>query len=164
MPPDRQNGQQNQKMIHITLVVISIVLLSYVLTAGLSYTNLDYFSVKEKNLVWVHTNLDFADSWVRYQTLTNRAPTSADELLSLGAKAPQGFLLTSLAPTFPGWCFSGKLSQAEYSSLQGVATRFPGQYGVSDHCGYTNGPDPSWMAKYEAGETLDVIVTYRLSR
>lgn len=154
-------------MVHLIVVIMAIVLMSYMLVSGISYTNPEVHDAREKVEHWSMQNLALSAAWSKYRLQYGRNPSNPAELvaeMALPQVVPDGLKLTQLTTGFQGWCFAGEVSGSGLVALKGITNRFPSQYGLSDKCGYEGGISPSWAPAIDAPQPVPVVLTFKYSR
>ncbi|AYG47616.1 hypothetical protein DV532_25290 (plasmid) [Pseudomonas sp. Leaf58] len=154
-------------MVHLIVVIMAIVLMSYMLVSGISYTNPEVHDAREKVEHWSVQNMALSAAWSKYRLLYGRNPSTPEQLsseLALPLVVPDGLTLSRLTSAFSGWCFAGEVSGSGLAALKSISTRFPTQYGLSDQCGYEGGISPSWAPALDGPEPVPVVLTFKFSR
>ena len=153
-------------MVQLLILVMGIALASYVVMAGISYFNVDGVKAKEREAQWASLNLSLTQGWLETQRLHRRTPISTNELLqqtSLYTGIPAGMTLSELGSGYTGWCFTGVAEKSDLDALISLATRFPVNYAIAEHCGASNGVDADWAASLSDSGAQTLSLTYRLS-
>lgn len=153
-------------MIQLIVVIMGISLLSYVIMAGINYTDMSTVKVREHAAYWTTLSLGLAQSWSHTQLRYGRAPHDAEELIrnSNGLNPPSGYRITELMTTFNGWCIEGQAQDYDFKAMLQLADKYPAQYGLSHSCGHTSGLDQAWMTStLDAPFPRTIALTYRLS-
>lgn len=153
-------------MIQLVVVIMGISLLSYVIMAGINYSDMGTIKVREHAAYWTTLSLGLAQSWSNTQLRYGRAPHDVDELIgnSNGLRPPNDYSVTELMTTFNGWCIEGQAQEYDLRAMVHLSEKYPAQYGLSNACGQLSGIDTDWADRTQNDPyPRPIALTYRLS-